>query len=287
MALQLAIERQKNRHSKQYFSISEKLAIIKYTETHSHHATANKFEIDRSQIRRWKKQAQKMKTHIHPSRMTLHSGKPPKYEAVEGKVLRWIAEKRLEGNAISVMMVANYASSIEPDMFDKSFKKKTKWVYRFLNRSELSIRRSTHLGQKLPADMEIRRERFLKESIDLRKSYTYPEYLIGNIDQTPLNFDNPGSTTIESKGKRSVIIRTNGKEKERITVNLCCMADGTKLPPLIIYKGTTTGWIAKELEKATENGYPEGVYYRANPKAYMNEGIRIIFSLLDYPINIV
>ena len=49
---------------------------------------------------------------------------------------------------------------------------------------------------------------------------------IGNADQTPLTFDIPHSTTIDTKGSSSVNIKTTGNEKNHLTVMLVCTADG-------------------------------------------------------------
>lgn len=49
--------------------------------------------------------------------------------------------------------------------------------------------------------------------------------------------DMPGATTIESRGSRSVPLRTTGHDKAKFTVVLAAMADGRKLKPYIIFKG--------------------------------------------------
>ena len=47
----------------------------------------------------------------------------------------------------------------------------------------------------------------------------------------------PGNSTIAVKGSKSVPILTTGHEKQRITVFLAAMADGTKLAPFVVLKG--------------------------------------------------
>ena len=39
--------------------------------------------------------------------------------------------------------------------------------------------------------------------------------------------------TVNKKGEKSVLIKSTGNEKSRITCMLCCLADGTKLPPYV------------------------------------------------------
>lgn len=69
-----------------------------------------------------------------------------------------------------------------------------------------------------------------------RIQYDYPLAYIGNMDETPVSFDLPSNTTIDELGARSVSIRTTGHEKANFTLVLTCMADRTKLLPLIIFK---------------------------------------------------
>ena len=57
-----------------------------------------------------------------------------------------------------------------------------------------------------------------------------------NMDETPLLFDLPNNTTIDNCGANTVSIRTCGHEKSCFTVVLTCLADGTKLPLVIILK---------------------------------------------------
>ena len=85
--------------------------------------------------------------------------------------------------------------------------------------------------------------------------------MIGNADQTPLTFDLPVSSTLELMGTKSVPIKTTGNEKNRFTVMLGCTADGTKLPPYIIFKRKT---MPKEK-------FPKGVIVKVQEKGWMDE----------------
>ena len=59
---------------------------------------------------------------------------------------------------------------------------------------------------------------------------------IGNVDETPCWMDMPGETTMERAGVISVPLRTTGHEKARFIVVFGAMADGSKLP-FVILKG--------------------------------------------------
>ena len=87
-----------------------------------------------------------------------------------------------------------------------------------------------------------------------RIQHDYPLALIGNMDETPVSFDLPSNTTIDELGARSVSIRITGHEKTNFTVVLSYLADGTKLPLLIIFK----------LKNISRGNFPSEVIIRAN-----------------------
>ncbi|GES83272.1 pogo transposable element with KRAB domain [Rhizophagus clarus] len=81
------------------------------------------------------------------------------------------------------------------------------------------------------------------------------------MDETPVVFDLPYSTTLDLHGTSTVNIRTTGHEKTNFIVILACMAVGSKLPPVCIFK----------LKKTPRELFPQGVYIRVNEKGWCNE----------------
>lgn len=63
----------------------------------------------------------------------------------------------------------------------------------------------------------------------------YPQCKIGNMNETPGFFDMVRYKTIDSKVK-TILIKCAGQEKTSFTVVLSCLADGTKLIPMGIFK---------------------------------------------------
>ena len=47
------------------------------------------------------------------------------------------------------------------------------------------------------------------------------------------------NTTVDSAETKTVSIVTTGHEKDRFTVMLACLGDGSKLPPYVIFKRKT------------------------------------------------
>ena len=74
-------------------------------------------------------------------------------------------------------------------------------------------------------------------------------------------FDMPSARTVNAKGAKTVLVNTTGHEKSRFTVVLACLADGTKLKPMVIFKRKT---LPKE-------NFPPGVLVHCHPKGWMDE----------------
>ncbi|CAG8602270.1 6251_t:CDS:2, partial [Diversispora eburnea] len=119
---------------------------------------------------------------------------------------------------------------------------------------KLSNRHRTTVAQRLPEDLLEKQQEFLNFVLYHCIQHDYPLSLIGNMDETPLSFDISSNTTIEETNASTVSIRTTGHEKSNFTVVLSCMADSTKLPPLIIFK----------LVNVPIQNFPSGVMICAN-----------------------
>jgi hypothetical protein len=57
---------------------------------------------------------------------------------------------------------------------------------------------------------------------------------MGNADYTRLFM--PANTTVDTEGSKSVLVKSTGHEKVRITVMFSVLADGRKLTPFVIPK---------------------------------------------------
>lgn len=182
---------------------------------------------------------------------------------VEEQLLEWVTDRRRQGIAISTLEIRLQGKMIASRLQQTTFKGSVSWVYAFLKRHSLSIRRRTHIAQKLPEDYEEKLVEFQRFIINERQKFDYDLSQIGNADQTPLTFDLPYSTTVDVKGAKSVSINTTGNEKNRFTVMLACTADGGKLPPYVIFKRRT-------LPKVT---WPKGVVVRCQDKGWMDDAL--------------
>ena len=166
---------------------------------------------------------------------------------------QWIEDHRQNGMIITRNSTRLKALSIEKAQ-------KIHWCTRFMKRNDLVMRTKTKMAQKLIVTS------FLWYVINLRKKVNYEMAHIGNMDETSVWFDMPAPKTIDGKGKKTVMIKRSGHEKSRFTVVLICMADGTQLKAMIIFKRKTM----------TKEKFPPDVVIHVHPKGWMNtEGIRL------------
>ena len=85
------------------------------------------------------------------------------------------------------------------------------------------------------------------------------------MDETAVWFDMVGSTTVETRGVRSVPLKTTGHEKSHLTVVLAAKADGTKLKPFVVFKG-----VVREVKAMQSIG---GVVVASSKNGWMNDDV--------------
>ena len=246
------------------FTAKEKLAAVSYADAHGNRAAGREFTIDESCIRQWRRQRSRLEKM--PSTKKADRGTSEKFPQVEQQVYDWVSERHLQGIAVSTVEIRLQGRLIAKKLGLQDFKGSADWCYGFMRRKELSIRRRTHISQKLPEDYEDKLVQFQRFIIKQRQTYDFELSQIGNADQTPLTFDLPSASTVALKGSKTVTINTTGNEKNRFTVMLACTADGGKLPPFIIFK-------RKTLPKGVT--WPSGVVVRCQDKGWMNDALTV------------
>lgn len=248
------------------YDASYKLAVVRYAKTTTNREAGRKFGLDESNVRRWVASEEKWKKTVS-TRKTFRGPKCGKYPELEARVLSYVQDKRKDGMPISREIIQLKAMEIakELNIPRREFRGSIGWCRRFMRRSGLALRRRTTLAQRLPADFEEKLINFQRYVIQMRQRHLYPFHQIGNADETPVFFDMPSNTTVDTKGVKSVLLRGTGNEKNRITVMLAVTADGGKLPPYVILKRKT---IPKE-------SFPEGVVIRCQEKGWMTTELMV------------
>lgn len=73
----------------------------------------------------------------------------------------------------------------------------------------------------------------------------------------------PSNTTVNLRGAKSVLIKSSGNEKLRITVILAVLAVDTKLPPYVVLKR----------KRQTKETLPPGIHVRCQDNGWMSEDL--------------
>jgi hypothetical protein len=145
------------------------------------------------------------------------------------------------------------------------------YIYRFLARNRLSIRRVTRNVVLAEAEIERRASEFLDE-VQTILAFE-PGILFVNMDETAVYTDNQPRTTIESMGALNVPAHCTGTS-DRVTAVLSVCSNGEKLQPMIIFKGTSNGRIARTIH-SRNSPYPREAAYAMQPNAWMSEDIMV------------
>ena len=234
-----------------------KLQVVKFAEEcQNNRRTAREFGISEKLVRDWRKAA--------PTLATLPRGKKAcrglktQFIREEQQLKDWLMSLRQSGYIVTRAAIRVKAKEF---ILNPSFKASAGWCTRFMRRNNLTIRQRTKISQKLPEDLEEKIASFQRFVIAKRQEYDFPLCQIGNMDETPVFFDLPSNRTLDCIGSKTVAVRTTGHERSHFTTVLACMADGTKLPPMVIFKRKT---MPKEK-------FPSGVVVHVHQKGWMDE----------------
>ena len=165
------------------------------------------------------------------------------------------------------MLCTCAAKLVKSKLPELQFNASRGWCQKFLKRHSLTLRMKTSLAQRLPTDLEEHITAFHRHLYRLRCSEDFDEELIGNMDETPPFFDVVPGCTIDKIGRKSVLIRTTGRDKIHLTVTLTVTASGKMLPSFIIFKG-------KRPLKLT---HPSGVVVCVQEKGWIDETLMICY----------
>jgi len=193
----------------------------------------------------------------------------------EKDILYWIINHRKLGLIISIKSIITYLLSEHQELKSKSFHDLYNIIYNMLKRNGFSIRKASHIGQKLPDNASYSFYEFIQKVIKERDElgiYDDEEYRIINCDETPIFLENPDTKTIDFKGSKQILIDTQGNEKEKVTVLLTIMGDGSKLEPLMVFKGKRGKNIEKDLQ-TNENVLKKNMYVYSQGSSWVDAEI--------------
>lgn len=251
--------------TRRQFTAGFKRTVIEFAEANGNMAAQRKFGVSEKSVRYWRNQKQKLSACS--TRKTSFRGRRAVHPELEDKVADFVREYRARSLPVTAELIRSKAVELarEAGLSREQFKGSVYWVRRFMRRKGFALRRRTSICQKLPEAYEDKLIDFQRYVIRLRQQHGYMLGQIGNADETPVWFDMPSSTTVCERGSKEVKLLSTGSEHSRFTVMLACTADGTKLPPFIIFKRKT---LPKE-------PFPRDVVVRVNEKGYMDETLMV------------
>lgn len=115
------------------------------------------------------------------------------------------------------------------------------WLNAFLNRNPtLSIRKAQGVSMAR-ADGMVKEEvndyfNLLNKTLESLNILNKPGNIY-NVDESGLQLNNPPKEVIAAKGSKSVQVRQSKEQGETVTVVACCNAEGSFLPPYVVFKG--------------------------------------------------
>ena len=231
--------------------------------------------IQPSQLRRWHKNMDKMKrvvtdTKRKKTKTATMPGRPSRLDKLKDKVLPWLDSWRAEGKAVSVRMVV-----IRCKHWDKTLRRLKRYtlmacVRRFLKSNDIVMRTTTHTSQEDPRLKVDTATAFLSTTIPLLCQRNRSKKFIINMDQTPYNPSDSPSKTLSQVGSKTVAAKTMKTGLGRITVCLAVAADGTKLTPLIVFRGKPGGRIEREFKD-----FPATAKYIVQENAWTDERVML------------
>ena len=122
-----------------------------------------------------------------PRKKQGNRGSSKKSPQIVEKVLEFVMERRQCGQSVCTSEISVHGTKVSMSMKIKDFKASADLCYAFMTWKDLSIRRRTHISQKLPEDYEDKLVEFQKSIIKQRKLHDYDLSQISNANQTPIN----------------------------------------------------------------------------------------------------
>jgi transposase len=240
---------------RKFYSLREKRAILKVQrdESLTDSQAAQRYSIQPIQVAKWRERFPLMGGK-KASAKTLHNGFRGKFWNHEEEILGYIIQRRSQkqGNllfliaVVSVRSVAAELARVSQIAGAQTFASLQKWVYRFLERRGLSIRRISRNVTLPNSELQSRLAVFLDDISAVM--IQQPGLTFVNMDETAVQYEMIPKSTIEFVGADSVEVR-GGNPTSRLTVALTVTSIGEKLPPFLIYKGSKQGRIFRETQE--------------------------------------
>lgn len=247
------------KQSRRSYDARFKLRAVELAVVCGNRAAGREFQVSEKMIREWRKASDVLRTM--KSTKKANRGMKARWPDLEHRLRTWVLQQRAEGRGLSTVQLRLKAKTLATETNAAGFEGGPSWCFRFMRRNKLVMRARTSMCQKLPDDFQAQLDNFsslVREEIE--KKNVGASHIV-NMDEVPLTFDIPLGRSVTEKGEKTVTVRTTGHEKSHFTVVLACCADGTKLPPMLIFKRKTL----------PKDSFPPAVVVQPNTKGWMDQ----------------
>jgi len=253
----------------------ERLVYAEKTKTLKGYCREHELDLDPSQVRRWKNNISEMKrtldrTTRKKTKVACTKGRPSRLESIRDKLMPWVENMLAQNKVVRVREVA-----IRAKRWDRGLRRMNRYtvfaiVRRWLRSNGIVTRTVTHKAQEDPKDMDQMASKFLASTRPLISQPNRHQHFILNMDQVPFKPQESSKRTLAKKGAKSINAKEIKTGVGRITALVCVAADGTKLPPLIVYKAKPNGTVQGEFKH-----FPKECKYIVQENAWTDERVML------------
>jgi hypothetical protein len=129
----------------------------------------------------------------------------------------------------------------------------------------------------LPESLDSQIQEFRGRLAELNSVNQYLRDMVINIDQTAIYHGQTRTRTFNQKGARTVRVLENPNSSVRSTALLKVTLSGTKLKPLLIFKGKRNGTISRRIAEGRVD-LPTELCYAVQDNAWADENVMIEFT---------
>ena len=230
--------------SRRNFSISFKREVVKYiNEDHTAYQAVKFFEnkykarYTESNFRRWYENRQLINQQPTTRKRLVGAGRKPILGELEDVLYDEVIELRLANVKVTRRFLRDRALHLASERQDVTFDASNRWATSFMNRFQLSLRRTTNFTVLNETQIVSRAVSYMNFLRDIKSSADPAKTLL--MDETAVYMEDARTQTIDIKGRKHVVMKTTGFASMRITVAAAVRVNGQKAVPLVIHKGVT------------------------------------------------
>lgn len=257
-------KQQQQQQQRRSFTNARKLEVVAVAKKKGNRAAAREAGVVESMVRRWRLHEDKIKS-MCPQLRANGRGMKCRWPDLERELVSWITAQRDAGRAASTIAIRLKAINVARERGLEGFGGNPSWCQRFMKRNNLVVRGrgKTAPGHKLPEDWQRKVAEFTLFVQRIITENNFTACNVGSMDEVPMSFDAPIIRTVVTTAEKTAKVTTTGQERTNFTVVLSATADGTKLPPFIIFKRVTM---------PSEN-FPPNCIVVCNKKGWMNKTV--------------